>query len=1008
MINDINFLESGLSENFSKELNSVPQELVMSENLLGFLNKYSRPEQVVAKKIAKGIKKKKDEEDYVNKAIHAHKESAITEAVITEGIIQYIKNIGDKFKERRMDKLKVYHQPKVSSYTWAKKIAAEANKRVHALGDEYRFVNITATVDDVYSCLNVLKLDTVATLKLKDAEEVDPIDIEHQIKKAALEVDKILFKIYDDFKLEQNRVNVTYLKEYEFTYPGAVYYLVFAKGYYVRPDGKIVYESVSDNDILSYIYESRQEETHGANVTHDIKEVEDTENYLQPSDIENNVINHDDNVTDVMDKISDVEYGSIFGGLNDDSLMYAGAMDTYLKSMIDSETRINDILHHLVNESTVIHEDARIQDSVKERWQRFVDFNNRIDDRFFESMNKLIVSQHDYLEKYEDIIKNKKPKENITYEYTGDYIEAVDRCMNTPIPVFNYERDADWLRQEGYQGAIKDFMSGKNFSYNKDKDLPQQFKAWFLAAERGTSKGSLANMNMENLFNFCYNWKDIEGVVRKDQQLLEQSLNQFINAVNKLLRDRGESINQNTVDNPQQNTTQNTGTPTANAKNTQKMGESAIWMEADQNNSNDKNASKGTTGLTLDTNAGTEKDDNGNTVEKDVTSQGKSNTAYQDITNIQVKWVNMSKAMLTAKKTIMQQIARDYMKMIKAHVRSYSAEAEKVDNANPEATKNNGANINTESLINRILSRADTTMNNMLALQEMNQEFVDSIDESIENYFNEEDDILGYGGYFQEGVVDDVKAIVKDTYKKEVDINALKKEWAEKTKNFVSHRWTYRYLKDDKQKQMVKNYFDILCKEDVSYGEYKRAFNFICQFMGLQKDSVILENIEFKKDKYDKDQEVVAIRYSKGLIKVKIPDTASLIHMSPVDNITELIPSFRSKIKGRFLYPCKRVYFSLAKNINPKKAGLEKSKTIKYTTKNKFSYAYIDPACSKYKYGAAVYIATDQPIPVEKFEKKMIKLFGYAEESKKKQKEDNNKEVRDSNNKIDKSREGSK
>lgn len=1035
-------------------------------------------------------------------------------------------------------------------------------------------------------------------------------------------------------------------------------------------------ESAMFNDTLDSVYEhSRQEEPHGGNISHDMQEVRDTEEYLNPSEVENQIADGKEDVTPIIGKLTDNSYGTIFGSLKDDSIMYAGAMDSYLRSIIDCEDRLRSFIQSECGVSSnksskvqPINEEARIQDTVRERWQKLIDFNNQIDNRFFDSMNKLVVSERQYLEKYEEIIKDKKPKENITYEYTGDYAEAQDRCMNTPIPVFNYEKDAEWLRQDGYEGALKDFMAGKGFTYDKEKDLPQQFKSWFLAAERGTSKGNLSNMNMDRLYNFCYNYGDIENVVKKDQQLLNQSMNQLLNAVDKTLRDRGESTNQNTVANSQQNTTPDTATK-----------ESTVWLEADQNNDAVENTSKGSTGLKLDTNTGDKKDENGNTTNTTDKAAGEGSTAYQDIRNIQTKWINLSKAMLTAKKTVIQQIARDYMKMIKAHVRSYSADAEKVDksmektaqaqveeknedNATQEAfefindeiescrvqldecfqeintylansevysyiengnlldeadeskaaeikkriieavkellrkakalfikmktaikikvreivlqnksfvekykeivydgvsdgslpriiTLEDAYNINADSeyrvchdnhrfvnpyvdtiifdndrtkyigyaitnkqnvsmtmdeaegylrkeygidkkvqninidlytaifyldnCIKDDFNWADIYLNDTIkwldekfkekdagilyevkesdatacyntyisafklyhkitceainihmrqckaaiikAVQQAKHpfrkdesfEFIDNDEILLEeiaevgysNYYNEEEDILGFGSYgFEESVIDDVKTAVKDTLDKHNKTKSLKEEWKRYLESFSSKLTIKRYIKDDRQKQMLMKYYNMITKEDANYAEYKRAFNFFCNFMGLPKNGIIIENIKFVKDSKEKDQDIIALRYSKGIAKVKIPEGFNLIHASPAKDISALNPTFRSKVKGKYMYPTKRVYFTIMKDIKANKAGIH-TQVYKYTPKGKFTYAYIDPACTDFSM-RAVFINTDKPIPVENFEKKMFRLFGYAKESNEKKEKDAKRTQYDQDNKL--------
>ena len=178
---------------------------------------------------------------------------------------------------------------------------------------------------------------------------------------------------------------------------------------------------------------------------------------------------------------------------------------------------------------------------------------------------------------------------------------------------------------------------------------------------------------------------------------------------------------------------------------------------------------------------------------------------------------------------------------------------------------------------------------------------------------------------------------------------------------------------NNKKKQLQKHYA-VVCDPNPYYSTYKNSFKFIAKFMGLPSDQIILENMVFSKDKKDKDQEIVAVKYSKGLIKVEIPEGVRLIHVSPADNIQNLIPSFKSKVTGKYMYPSKRVFFTVAKDIKPNQAGLEGQRLTRYTPKNEIRTAYIDPTYSEYKNGS-VYVETIEPIPVVTFHKKMLDVF---------------------------------
>jgi len=190
----------------------------------------------------------------------------------------------------------------------------------------------------------------------------------------------------------------------------------------------------------------------------------------------------------------------------------------------------------------------------------------------------------------------------------------------------------------------------------------------------------------------------------------------------------------------------------------------------------------------------------------------------------------------------------------------------------------------------------------------------------------------------------------------------LLKQWQKAKKNFAEKKWIYRFIKDDKQKEMLKRHYDKLTADDISYGEYKKEFRFFCSFFGLQPNDIVIENILFQPATRTQPEKI-AIRYGQGKYKVKIPDDIYLIHTSPVDNIKALIPSFRSKTKGQYFYNSKRVFFTVLKPVNQFRAGTKGQKVTKYTPVQHIDYAYIDPTYIHFN-DNCVFVETDQPIPV--------------------------------------------
>ena len=222
-------------------------------------------------------------------------------------------------------------------------------------------------------------------------------------------------------------------------------------------------------------------------------------------------------------------------------------------------------------------------------------------------------------------------------------------------------------------------------------------------------------------------------------------------------------------------------------------------------------------------------------------------------------------------------------------------------------------------------------------------------------------------------VYESIRAKIGEIIRKRVDLKAIKDRWNEMASKF-GHSTTTKKITPTEKKDLSNSY-DVCKKENVSYKDYKKAFSKLASSVGLPNSDVILEFIEFKKD--DSNNDTISVRYSKGKQQVIVPAGTLLLHVSPVKGITELKPSFRSRVVGKYMYPTPRCYFTLGKEIKASKAGLEKTKTYKYTPSNLIKTAYIDPACTQYSLGA-VFVETSFPIKVVDYDKKMKKMFGES------------------------------
>lgn len=370
--------------------------------------------------------------------------------------------------------------------------------------------------------------------------------------------------------------------------------------------------------------------------------------------------------------------------------IYESAYESYIQTKISNEERLKDMINSKLSikiESTVILE-AKAGDKIKSKWNKLIEFIKGICSKFMESMSNILLSEKEYLEKYKDIILKKKPKEDLKYSYTGDYAVGIDRLIKTECPVFNYATFSEDLKQEGDGAVVKKIMSKSGqsgFTFDEGQTLAEQFKAYFTAADKGQSDGNFSTLNMTDLYNFCYNFEQIKKIVSTDQKHLEQSTGAIDTAIKEEIRKAGEQTTTDQTDNSQQQT-QQTGN---------QGGQQEGAMLEDGQNGNGQQQQSGSNGnqqkpqklqITQNTNAVSQMSSYGNGDKKNLSDEEvkkgaeggaaeadgqDANDAINKITEMTDKWVRVCRALIASKLTACEQISRDYMDIIRAHVRSY-------------------------------------------------------------------------------------------------------------------------------------------------------------------------------------------------------------------------------------------------------------------------------------------------------------------------------------------------
>ena len=386
--------------------------------------------------------------------------------------------------------------------------------------------------------------------------------------------------------------------------------------------------------------------------------------------------------------------------------------------------------------------EGKIIDKIKEIWSKFVEFINKIAAKFLEKMTNLLVKETDYLKKYKEIILQRKPK-HIEISYHGKYMTAVDRLLKVKVASFPDKLDDIAIDKDKDGNATDDEITASIVNYifkkynstdfdkfNSGENMADQFKSYFIGADKGDTNTHLDAsdcISLKDMYNFCMNHKQAEDVVKKDQNMIQATANKIDSVWNQYKKDHPEVEKADNAATTGGNQTGN-ATPTSDKGGEQTGGESrteSLFMnlrglryirEEEQNNDNnqnnndqakdneekakeaehaqenkDGNATKSNLQIrntNIATKAGSVDKDNEDTLEKKAKDQleGKDSKAAVNFFNKYIdKWRQVCSNILTAKLTVYQQIAKDFMAIIRAHVQSYVGTNDKDANENKKA-----------------------------------------------------------------------------------------------------------------------------------------------------------------------------------------------------------------------------------------------------------------------------------------------------------------------------------
>lgn len=169
-----------------------------------------------------------------------------------------------------------------------------------------------------------------------------------------------------------------------------------------------------------------------------------------------------------------------------------------------------------------------VTDKLQNIWDKFKGFLNKVWEKFKNYMFRLVDNDTEYLERYKDIILNRKPND-FTFNMPN-YKEGLKRMQTVMIKPFATEKNNVTQDEANTHAYKKSLIPG----YNADDDWNKYCATYFEGGE-DSIQYNLQDMNMTELYNYCHDWKSsILPSITRDQTTLQNNVNEIEKEINSL------------------------------------------------------------------------------------------------------------------------------------------------------------------------------------------------------------------------------------------------------------------------------------------------------------------------------------------------------------------------------------------------------------------------------------------------------------------------------------------
>ena len=218
---------------------------------------------------------------------------------------------------------------------------------------------------------------------------------------------------------------------------------------------------------------------------------------------------------------------------------------TYMLECVVESEKLRGFANLLIG----VHEGASVEkleiiqegvtDKIKNIWEKFKSFLNKVWEKFKNYMFRLVDNNVQYLERYKDIILNRKPNE---YTFNMEnYAEGIKRIQTVTIAPFVASRNNISPDDENGANYKKSLLDKK---YTDDEDWNKYCTSYFQGGD-DTIQYNLQEMNMTSLYNYCHDWKStILPSITKDQNTLQTNINAIQKEIDNLDKAEADAAKQ--------------------------------------------------------------------------------------------------------------------------------------------------------------------------------------------------------------------------------------------------------------------------------------------------------------------------------------------------------------------------------------------------------------------------------------------------------------------------------